>query len=121
MDHQQRVISKNGLKIRSEPNTKSQSLVSVPYWAKVNVCWVDQGKDTIDNICGNWRMVEYQNYRGYMFDGYLVSVDSTYENNNDFRIFLEGRHCAYPNYDPDLFWYGIYETETGDSLIKVDI
>ncbi len=121
MDQQQRVISKNGLYLRSEPNTESQSLCSVPYWAKISVCWVNQGDDTINNVYGNWRMVEYQNIRGYMFDGFLVFTDSIYENTKDFRFFLEGDRCALPNYDPYLYWYGIYKTEIGDSLIKVDI
>lgn len=121
MDHKQRVISKNGLFIRSEPNIKSQSLFSVPFWGIVDVCWVEQGYDTINNIGGQWRKVKYQNVTGYMFDGYLTYSDSTVEKQKEFRFMREGFICSLANFDPELNWYGLFETKSGDSLIKVDV
>ena len=121
MDHKQRVISENGLFIRSEPNIKSQPLFSVPFWGIVDVCRVSQGLDTINNIVGNWRKVKYQNITGYMFDGYLTYSDSTVDKQKNFRFFREGYLCSLANYDPVLNWYGLYESEFGDSLVRVEI
>ena len=116
-----RVISKTGLELKSGAKEESNSLLTVPYWTKVEVCTDIEKEDTVRTTFGNWRKVNYSGFNGYMFDGFLTETNTSYETPKDIRIMYEGALCAALNFDPTLYWYGIYRTQTADSLIKVDI
>lgn len=118
---QMRIISKTGLELKSGAEEDSITLITVPYWAKVNVCLDIEKADTVNSTFGNWRKVNYNGLNGYMFDGFLTETYTLYETPKDIRIMVEGYLCAALNFDPTLFWYGIYRTKTADSLIKIDI
>lgn len=77
--------------------------------------------DTIDGIRGMWFIARYQGTVGYLFNGFVVEVDTNMCNHKDFRIMIEGNQCAFPNFDTLLNWYGVYRKDHIDSLIKVDI
>lgn len=120
-EEQMRVISKTGLELKSGAKEESKTLLAVPYWTKVDVCTDIEKVDTVRTTFGNWRRVSYNGINGYMFDGFLTETDTTYETPKDVRIMYEGSLCATLNFDPNLYWYGIYRTKTADSLKKVDI
>jgi hypothetical protein len=120
-DLQFRIIAKSGLILRGIPGQTGAALAKIPYWGKVNGYFADPLPDTIEDVTGYWRKVKYNELEGYMFDGFMVEVDSSIEKPKDFRILYEGGFCARMNYDPKLNWYGIYKTAKGDSLIKVNI
>ncbi|PKP48270.1 MAG: hypothetical protein CVT94_08885 [Bacteroidetes bacterium HGW-Bacteroidetes-11] len=118
---QMRIISKTGLELKSGAEEDSITLITVPYWAKVDVCLDIEKADTVNSTFGDWRKVNYNGLNGYMFDGFLTETYTSYETPKDIRIMVEGYLCAPLNFDPTLFWYGIYRTKTADSLIRVDI
>lgn len=121
MDHQERIIKKSGLEIKSEPSNTSETILLLPYWTKVDACFVPELRDTINGTFGTWIKVKYDTISGYMFNGFLVGTYEKYEKPKDIRLMSEGESCSFPNFDPTLYWYGLYKTEDGDSLIKVEI
>ncbi len=121
MDHQERIIKKSGLEIKSEPNDTSKTLLKLPYWTKVDACMAIERRDTINGTFGTWIKVKYGTISGFMFNGFLVRTYEEYEKPKDIRLMSEGELCSFPNFDPTLNWYGLYKTESGDSLINVEI
>ncbi|MEO7176363.1 MAG: hypothetical protein ABIV51_10685 [Saprospiraceae bacterium] len=116
-----RVSAKSGLVIRDLPSSKGRVVYKVPYWGKLDACSLRERPDTIDNIPGAWISVKLGKYQGYMFDGYLCEIDSSVDAKTDFRLEFEEINCSCINYDPTLNWYGVYRTNGGDSLLKVEI
>jgi len=120
-DHYYRILSKTGNELKTRPDISSQTIFLVPYWGKVNGCGRSIGADVVNNTFGYWQRVQYNGVEGYMFDGFFEEMDSAYDQFRDIRIMVEGYVCAPLNFDPALNWYGIYQTKTVDSLIKVEI
>lgn len=119
-----RIINKEGADIKAEPDISSKSLVSLPFWSEVLTIYIKGNHvfhDTINNVPGSWKRASYLNTVGYLFDGFGVEVDTNVNRDKKIRIMLEGGQCAFPNYDPSLYWYGIYRTGKTDSLIRVEI
>lgn len=121
VDYYARVVLKTGLALKSEPSEKSKTLATVPFWGKISTTYEIIKEDTVQNTLGCWKKVMYNNVEGFMFDGFLLKVDSLCEIQKDIRIMIEGSLCGPPNFDPALNWYGIYRTAGVDSLIKVEI
>jgi hypothetical protein len=115
-----RVISKSGIIMRDAPGRNGNKIAKIPYWERVIVNLTSQ-PDTLDNIPGFWVKIRYKDKEGFVFDGYLADIDSTFDKPLDYRMMQEGARCACLNYDPSLHWYGIYHTNSGDSLKKIDI
>lgn len=118
-----RVISKLGTELKAEPNVQSKTLAKLKYWNKIDVYYqyYFNYTDTIERTFGNWQKAIINGTEGYIFDGFIVETDSITELKKDFRIMHEGYLCAYPNFDSNIYWYGIYPTKKGDSLIQVEI
>jgi len=121
-----RTIIKAGVDLKTEPDLAGTSLLRLPFWTEVQTSWVRNRSeedllDTINGITGIWRLAKYSDTIGYLFDGFAVEVDSNVNRFKDYRIMLEGGACALPNYDPSLYWYGVYRNGSIDSLIRVEI
>jgi hypothetical protein len=116
-----RVLSKTGLKLRSDPSQKADVKLSAAYWSLVDLCESDFVHDTIDGTIGSWWKVRYKGTEGYMFGGYLVQVDSTHSQYKDVRIMGERSYCSQVNYDPALNWYGVYRMDGFDTIMRVEI
>jgi len=121
-----RTIMKDGVDIKTEPNLSSETLLWLPFWTEVQTTWVrsrsfEDMLDTINGLPGIWRLARYSDTVGYLFDGFVVEVDTNVNRFKDFRIIIEGGSCAFPNYDPSLYWYGVYRIGRIDSLIRVEI
>ena len=121
-----RTIMKDGVDIKTEPNLSSETLLWLPFWTEVQTTWVrsrsfEDMLDTINGLPGIWRLAKYSDTVGYLFDGFAVEVDTNVNRFKDFRIIIEGGSCAFPNYDPSLYWYGVYRIGRIDSLIRVEI
>jgi len=69
------VFANSGLKLRSQPNLRSEVLDVVRYGDQVLVVnthdFSEEYSDRIDWIDGHWILVDYQGIVGYLFDGYL--------------------------------------------------
>lgn len=118
---QARVNAKSGLKLRKDPTLNSEVLLSVPYWALVDVCGLAYVSDTIEGIVAGWKKVRFQETEGYMFGGFLVDEDTSHVKPKGYRFMMEGSLCASVNYDPKLNWYGVYRKDSYDTIIKVDV
>jgi len=116
-----KVISKNGLNVRTEPDINSKTIMSIPYWENVKVCQEKYSTDTINDIVGNWLKIADEDISGFVFNGFLIDADTILLKNKDIRILVENIFCAPPNFDPKLNWYGLYEHGKIDTLIKVDV
>jgi len=121
-----RTIMKDGVDLKTEPNLNSETLLRLPFWAEVRTTLVprkstEDMSDTINEIPGVWRLAQYSETVGYIFDGFAVAIDTNVNKEKNFRILIEGSTCGYPNYDPTLLWYGVYRTDKTDSLVRIEI
>lgn len=66
------VIAPSGLRMRSKPTTQSAVVVTVPYDSLVIACTETFGAFNTKDAKGYWRFVQYKEYQGFMFDGYLI-------------------------------------------------
>lgn len=120
-NEQARISSNTGLNLRAEPNNNSEVLAKIPFWHLVDLCGLAYVTDTINGVKGNWTKVRYGESKGYVFDAYLVPIDSSHALEKDFRIMQEQASCSAINYDPSLFWYGVYRFTKYDTIIPVEI
>lgn len=65
------VVSPAGLKMRKQPNPKSEQVGMIPYGKKVKVVSRTRTAYASNGIVGNWILVEYNRVKGYVFDGFL--------------------------------------------------
>lgn len=119
------VIAQPNLALRVNTNKNSELLASMPFGAIVRAYWDNVVKDTINGVHGQWKLVEYNQLKGYAWDPYLsmqrIASDKLF--NTDFRIMEEGTFCAELNYSSDLYWYGLYTTDSKETqeLLNVNI
>ena len=71
---QLQVVAQSGLKMRAHPGIHSQVLTIIPYHSRVSVIQNElhlpkNGK--VGYVAGEWKYVQYDQYEGYVFDGYL--------------------------------------------------
>jgi hypothetical protein len=118
------VVALKGLNIRSAPELNSTVIKSLPFGAQVDV--IDRylnKRDTINKVKGTWIGIKYQNVKGFAFSPYLVS-DLTIERatrDAEMIILKEGVPSYATTYEPDFYYYGLYEIN--DSLVweKVNV
>ncbi len=121
-----RILIKEGSDLKTEPNQSCESLLRLPFWTEVRTAFIphkstEATSDTINEIPGVWKLAQYLGTVGYIFDGFAIAIDTNVNKEKNYRILIEGGICGYPNYDPTLFWYGVYRTDKTDSLIRVEI
>lgn len=106
------VIAEPNLIIRAEPKTDGKPINSIPFLGSVSVYEEPRLKDTINDQPNEWRLIEYEGTKGYVWGQYLSyrKIPHDSERNKEYRIMYEGAHCGDINYDPNLNWYGLYKT-----------
>lgn len=71
---QLQVVAQSGLKMRAHPGTQSQVLTIIPYHSRVSIVqnelYLPQ-KGNVGYVEGEWKYVQYDDYEGYVFDGFL--------------------------------------------------
>ncbi len=71
---QLQVVAQSGLKMRAHPGIQSQVLTIIPYHSRVFVIQNElhiPKKGNVGFVEGEWQYVQYDQYEGYVFDGYL--------------------------------------------------
>ncbi len=93
------VSAKSGLRLRSEANTSSNTIVLIPDGQQVEVITGNKKNDEIilAGVVGSWVNVKWKNQTGWGFDGFLM------DNKNDAQQYKY-------RYIPDKL-IGIYEAE----------
>ncbi len=61
----------DGLWMRTEPDSDSETIVRIPYSTKVTALTTTGGKLTINGKGGKWTLVRWNNQKGWVFGGYL--------------------------------------------------
>ena len=77
-----KVTAENGMKMRKGPGTQHEVVGFIPSKAIVLLCNDKFDKQVIEGKTGYWRRVKYQNFIGYMYDGFMES----YSPINDLEI-----------------------------------
>lgn len=118
------VIAEPNLIVRAEPKVDGKPINSIPFSSSITVYEEPRLKDTINGNPNEWRLIEYQGTKGYVW-GQFLSWRKIPEDlkRKKFRVSYEGSFCGEVNYDPGLTWYGIYETSNSEifTLEKVKI
>lgn len=122
------VMAEKGLNLRDKPSAKGKKVIQIPMGGRVKVISKKETKpETIDGIKGFWIEVNYQTWKGYVFDGFLSRLPSPPRNCKSLKDYLtksygsskletiamgdyEGR-SAY-RYNQSI----LYMTEGGDSF-----
>lgn len=127
------VLKENGINLMEKPNDSSKVLKHLPFGTIIK-CWPYSGTfkyefgipDTIENISGYWLRTLFDNLTGYVFSPYVyinnewLKVD-TVINESTIRLASEGYFRGNINYNPHLFWYGLYRDSTGFYLKPVKV
>ncbi len=72
------VCAYNGLNLRQSANTHSEVITKLAHADEVTVLEVTAELLEIDHRQSSWLKVEYDGYTGYLFGGYLTSVEPMY-------------------------------------------
>ena len=108
------VNADSGLKIRLEPNQKSNSIQTIFNGEEVLVLEESKDKMLIDRIESNWVKIQYQEKIGWVFKGFLSKQNpfvGKYEMENP-----EYGKCSYSEY----FYINIEKTWKGNFFIGGD-
>lgn len=73
--HKFAIAAESGMKMRSQPNAGSPVVTYVMSDSIVEACSEMFAEATFEDIPGHWRRVRYKGKVGYMFDGFLRSMD----------------------------------------------
>lgn len=65
------VTAESGLTLRASPSLSGKVLTYVPANAQVRACQEKGDALVVEGISGHWRPVQYREFTGYMFDGFL--------------------------------------------------
>ncbi|TGN02811.1 SH3 domain-containing protein [Leptospira dzoumogneensis] len=77
------VTAKSGLTLREKPGIKSKAITLIPTLSpvtRIKQTVIANDQERIERRTGNWVLVSYQEFKGYVFDGYLSSIQPD-ENN----------------------------------------
>ncbi len=66
-----KITAENGMKMRKGPGTNHEVVGFIPSKAIVLLCDDKFEKQVIEGKTGFWRKVKYQNFDGYMYDGFM--------------------------------------------------
>ncbi len=117
------------LNLRANPSLTAPVVGQLRFGEKVrHIHQASQTQQIVEyeGVKGYWMKVIYREKEAFAFSGYLSFHSLIKENpatgiNTDFRIMSASGGCGDIAYRPDWHWYGIFQTEKGDSLLEVDI
>ncbi len=66
-----RIIAKDGLHLRNQPNSNGMVLLIVPYNETVSILDENGNNETISGQTANWYKVNYNGTEGWLWSGYL--------------------------------------------------
>jgi hypothetical protein len=69
------VNSPEGLNMRKDPEPNSEKITLIPNSSIVNILKKDVNNVTIDDINDRWYFVQYNEYYGWVFGGYLIDTE----------------------------------------------
>lgn len=64
------VTVKSGLRLRKEPNLKSEIVVTIPYGSEVQIKDTYGKPDSVNGLDGAWLPTDYKNNKGYVFTSF---------------------------------------------------
>ncbi len=124
------VIAKNGLVVRDAPSIEGERIAKIPM---AHYVWgIKKTNNTLtinDNhkkIEGHWMEVEFNgNSTGYVFDGYLIPVDSTWQGQDiecDPNLLCNSTF-SFDDFDLIVYNYQIEEevTMAGDTILCYEV
>jgi hypothetical protein len=119
------VVALKGLNIRSSPSTSGKVLASVPFGEVVIPVEYDgmTKKDTIENLKGEWLKVVYNKIEGFAFSPYLIenlSIDRA-KSSDEMILLMEGVPGWFTAYEPDFYYYGLYENNDSQKWEKINV
>ncbi|MEM9258112.1 MAG: SH3 domain-containing protein, partial [Bacteroidota bacterium] len=121
-----RVIAVGGLKLRSAPNTRGETLARVPFNATVTILAAcDAGIQSIGKhqgrpITGRWVRAAYDGQTGYLFDPYLYYQPTGLKRKGAEPYALIKVDEGVLDVTPGRFnWYGVYGFGNSRELKKV--
>lgn len=71
-----KIKSSNGLKMREGPGVSFKVIVFIAGNEPILVCEEKSIEVEFEGIVGNWRRVKYKDKYGYLFDGFIIPLDS---------------------------------------------
>lgn len=86
------VFAKSGLNLRTGHNISFEKIIRIPFGEEILILntfgFEEKYNDEIEELKGHWVYVEYGNYKGYVFDGFIsklripdYSIDEEFECN----------------------------------------
>jgi len=66
------------LRLRAMPTIDSKIIASIPNQKEVEILKNDNNEVILNNITGKWVKVKYNDFEGWVFDGYLIKVYNFY-------------------------------------------
>lgn len=70
------VVAHSGLSMRTGPASHHDLITVIPYGSSVEILHTDSihVSDRIEWVSGEWTLVKYKDYTGYVFDGFLSKL-----------------------------------------------
>lgn len=90
------VTAESGLKMRTSPGLDSKVITVIPFGEVVEILadfLEEPNTETIEWVEGTWRLVSYDEYEGYVFDGFLTHLPIPYY---EFEQSIEDLDLTYP-------------------------
>jgi hypothetical protein len=90
------VTAESGLKMRTSPGLDSKVITVIPFGEAVEILadfLEEPNTETIEWVEGTWRLVSYDEYEGYVFDGFLTHLPIPYY---EFEQSIEDLDLTYP-------------------------
>lgn len=106
------MVIASSLRLRAEPDAKSEVLTTIPNGALVtHVSSLQPDQPVwVNGLKGYWMKVRYQEQEGYVFSAYL---------SGKYLLLTEG--AILQNAPVVKHWYGVFYTETGEVLRPVNV
>jgi hypothetical protein len=82
------VNSPEGLRVRSESNISGEKLFTLPNMKWVSIIKIYKEKAIIDGIEGQWKYIDVNEGKGWVFDGYLFASEGYF---NKFKERIIGK------------------------------
>jgi hypothetical protein len=67
------VNSPEGIRVRCEPNISGEKFFTLPNMKRVSIIKIYKEKAIIDGIEGQWKYIDIDEGKGWVFDGYLLA------------------------------------------------
>jgi len=83
------VTSKSGLNLRKAATVASDKIVSIPFNSMVEVTQEAKDFTTISGIKGKWAKIKYNNFIGWVFDGFLAREKIVIDRGVIYKLFAK--------------------------------